>query len=38
MSLNATYQHIELLNQYYYNMKIPEEERIRDIEFENKKC
>ena len=37
MSLNATYQHIELLNQYYYNMKILEEERIRDIELEKQK-
>ena len=28
MSLNATYEHIELVNQYYYNLRILEEDNI----------
>ena len=35
--ISGNYQHIELLNQYYYNLKILEEERIRDIELEKQK-
>ena len=37
MSLNATYEHIELLNQHYYNLMILEEERIQNIELEKQK-
>ena len=37
MSLNATYEHIELVNQYYYNLRILEEERIQNIELEKQK-
>ena len=37
MSLDAMYDHIELLNQYYYNLKIQEEERIYNIEIEKQR-
>ena len=37
MSLNATYEHIELVNQYYYNLRILEEERIQNIVLEKQK-
>ena len=37
MSLNAMYEHIDLLNQYYYSLKILEEERILNIELEKEK-
>ena len=34
LSLNAMYEHIDLLNHHYYNLKIMEEERIQNIELE----
>ena len=37
MSLNAMHEHIDLLNQYYYSLKIREEERILNIELEKQK-
>ena len=37
LSLNATYEHIEVLNQHYYNLKTLEVERIRNIELEKQK-
>ena len=37
MSLNAMYEHIDLLNQHYFNLKILEEERIHNIELEKQK-
>lgn len=37
MSIDAMYDHIELLNQHYYNLKLAEEERIYNIELEKQR-
>ena len=37
MSLDAMYDHIDTLNQYYYSLKIAEEERIYNIELEKQR-